>query len=326
MRTMTHDPDNSRHCRLSTSGPSSKVIIATAVALIAILCHVSIEGHGPGGARGWRAAQPVPGSVNTPALEGCPIESPDGHYLFMASRRNGDPSIDIWAAYREREDEPWRLPEKLPEPVNTEFDDFCPTPLPGGRLMFVSKRPSACGTNTADIYETRLDPALGWLPPQLLPCTATDDVNSFADEFSPALVEAGGRTILFFSSGRDGGQKIYSSERQTNGQWAPAVAIDELNSGLQDARPNVSHDGLEIVFDSTRAGGVPDIWTATRPKLSKRWSAPRKLGPNVNSDAIESRPSLSRDGTRLYFGSTRVGGQSDIYVAERFNPPVLPGQ
>lgn len=323
---MAHDPENPRLTTRSMPGSSSRATVAIAVALIAVLCHVSLDGHGAGGEWSWRAAQPVPGSVNTPALEGCPIESPDGHYLFIASRRNGDPSIDIWAAYRERESEPWSVPGKLPEPVNTDFDDFCPTPLPGGRLMFVSRRPSACGTNTADIYETRLDPALGWLPPQLLPCTGPDDVNSFAEEFSPSLVEAGGRTILFFSSGRAGVQQIYSSERQASGQWGPAVAVDELNSGAQDARPNVSHDGLEIVFDSTRDSAAPDIWTAKRSKISKQWSAPRKLGPHVNSDAAESRPSLSRDGKRLYFGSTRVGGQSDIYVAERFNPSAPPGQ
>jgi hypothetical protein len=265
----------------------------------------------------------VPGSVNTPALEGCPIESPDGHYLFIASNR-GSSNIDIWASYRAKKSDPWATPGKLPEPVNSEFDDFCPTPLTGGRLMFVSRRPSACGTGTADIYETRLDPALGWLPAQILPCATPDDVNSFAEEFSPSLVEADGRTILFFSSGREGVQKIYSSERQANGQWGAAVAVEELNSGFQDARPNVSHDGLRIVFDSTRDGGPPDIWTATRSKLSHQWSAPRKLGPDVNSAATESRPSLSRDGKRLHFGSTRVGNQSDIYVAERFERPGPP--
>jgi Tol biopolymer transport system component len=137
-------------------------------------------------------------------------------------------------------------------------------------------------------------------------------------------VEAEGRTILFFSSARDGAQKLYTSERQANGEWGPAAPVEELNSGFQDARPNVSHDGLEIVFDSTRDGGAPDIWTARRTTLSRRWSVLRKLGTNVNSAAAESRPSLSGDGTRLYFGSTRQGGQSDIYVAKRFILPAPP--
>jgi hypothetical protein len=302
-------------------GALSKVIVAAAaIVLVAGLLHASVDGDNQESesVRGWRLAQPVLGNVNTSALEGCPIESPDGHYLFMASNRAN--SLDIWAAYRANKDDPWGAPSRLPEPVNSAPDDFCPTPLSGGRLMFVSRRlDDGCPASAANIYEARLDPALGWLPAAILPCTAADDVNSFADEFSPSLVEAEGRTILFFSSGREGVQKI--SERQANGQWGPAVAIEELNSGFQDARPNVSHDGLEIVFDSTRDGGAPDIWTATRSKLSKEWSAPAKLGLEVNSNAAETRPSLSRDGRRLYFGSTRVGNQSDIYVSRRSGPP-----
>jgi hypothetical protein len=53
---MTHEPDNPHQPGRPMPGPSSKVMIATAVALVTVLCHVSIEGHGlwvcgPGGPR-----------------------------------------------------------------------------------------------------------------------------------------------------------------------------------------------------------------------------------------------------------------------------------
>ena len=58
-------------------------------------------------------------------------------------------------------------------------------------------------------------------------------------------------------------------------------------------------DGLEIVFDSNRAGGF-DIYTSTRSTILEPWSRPRPLGPNVNSASDdETRASLSRDGKRL---------------------------
>lgn len=183
-------------------------------------------------------------------------------------------NLDIWVSYCASGHDAWAVPGRLPALVNSDRDDFCPTPLTGGRLLFVSARESACGpVGNANIYETRLDPVLGWLPPQILPCGDVDGVNSAAPEFSPSLVEAEGRTILFFSSGRS---------------------------------------------------GTPDIWTARRSKISKPWSEPVKLGENVNSDAAESRPALSRDGRRLSFGSTRNGGQFDIYVSTRFLPPGPP--
>ena len=91
----------------------------------------------------------------------------------------------------------------LPPWVNSAFEDFCPTPLPGGELLFVSRRPGGCAEGAADIYFTRLHPDQGWLEPEHLGC----EVNSAADEFSPAYVPAGGG-MLFFSSNRDGTHKI----------------------------------------------------------------------------------------------------------------------
>jgi Tol biopolymer transport system component len=209
-------------------------------------------------------------------------------------------------------------------PVNSASNDFCPTPLPGNQLLFVSARANTCGGagNNPDIYYTRLHPVLGWLPLRHLGC----DVNSGSEEFSPSLVEAEGQSMLFFSSNRADGvnHRIYMSLQQSDGSWGPATSVDELNvPGAYDARPNVRKDGLEIVFDSNRAGGAPDIYTATRSSVFEPWSAPQPLGPNVNTASAETRASLSRDGTRLYFGSNRPGSVAnsvDIYVSTRSGP------
>jgi hypothetical protein len=181
--------------------------------------------------------------------------------------------------------------------------------------------------NNADIYYTRLRlfPSPRWLEPVPLPC----EVNSAYEEFSPSVVHAHGRTILYFSSNRDNGlpngpHKIYSTELQEDGTWSAATRVEELSSGSSDARPNVRTDGLEIVFDSNRGeSGTFDVYTATRSSLSEPWSNAAPLGVEINSAVDqETRASLSRDGTRLYFGSTRAnaqlgGTQGDIYVARR---------
>jgi Tol biopolymer transport system component len=253
--------------------------------------------------------------INTAALEGCPMESPDGGQLYFASNREGGAGgIDIWVAHRNGRNDTWTEPEALPAPVNSMFDDFCPTPLTRGRLLFVSNRGSKCGS-AADIYETRHHPVHGWLEPQNLGC----QVNSGGNEFSPSLVERYGLSILFFSSDRNGSDDIYMSVLSTDGTWGPAQPVEELNSPFNDARPNVRADGLEIVFDRNTDGGPPDIWVAYRSSVFARWSAPEPLGSNVNSGAGETRASLSRDGRRLYFGSNRSGGEGhfDIYVSTR---------
>jgi Tol biopolymer transport system component len=135
--------------------------------------------------------------------------------------------------------------------------------------------------------------------------------------------------MLFFSSGREGPQNIYMSVFQPDGGWGPANPVEELNTLFNDARPNVRKDGLEIVFDSDRPAGLGgfDIYSAARSSIFEPWSQPEPLGPNVNSASSETRASLSRDGSRLHFGSNRPGGQgnSEIYMSRRSGPGRRPG-
>jgi Tol biopolymer transport system component len=272
----------------------------------------------------WGPAVPVNGGalLNTSALEGCPSESPDGRSLYFASNRGGD--IDIYVSHRQATGE-WSDPELLPKgtnSVNSGANDYCPTSLPGGRLMFVSERNDGlnCGTGTADIYETHYQPAEGWAAPEHLGCV----VNSAGHEFAPSLVAAGGG-MLFFSSNRGSDSKhaIYVSVRGSDGEWQVPVPVAELNApGYNTFRPNVSVDGREVVFDSDRPTSTgPDIWYAYRANVNAAWSSPVRLvgggGTAVNSAAGETRASLSRDGQRLYFGSNRDGVSFNLFVAER---------
>jgi hypothetical protein len=281
-------------------------------------------------------ADSVPGTsteLNTPHLEGCPYQSPDGLSLFIASNRPGGlGGLDIWVAHRSGPDAPWGAPENLGAPVNSEADDFCPTPVRGKGLYFVSARPGGCGG--PDIYFVRRNPAHGWEEPQNLGC----HVNSPAGEASPSFFDADGETALYFSSNRPGGfapdgpgpadSDIYMAPMLGDGTFGPAVLAPGLNTAAEDARPMVRKDGLEIVFDSTRPGtlGGPDIYAATRSSVGTPWSTPVNLGPTINTAAAETRASLSWDGLTLFFGSNRssstlgpdgVTFSSDIYVATR---------
>lgn len=268
----------------------------------------------------WRDASSVdPGGllgVNTAATEGCPYESPNGRSLFFASNRAGQ--LDVWVSTRLGNGD-WGAPERLPAPVNTGANEFCPTPLPGGGLLFVSTRDDGqnCGGGTSDLYQSHPLPSGGWAEPEHLGCT----VNSAGNEFSPSYVPARGG-MLFFSSNRSGLFRLYVSQRGNDGSWAAPTEMAGLNmDGYDTSRPNVSADGRVIVFDSNRPGGLGqfDIWYAHRQKVGAAWSDPVNLGPAVNSDASESRATLSRNGQRLYFGSTRSGfeGASDLFVTER---------
>jgi hypothetical protein len=292
--------------------------VAAALAFVSI---ASAKRFGP-----WNApvnAESIPGTsseLNTPFNDGCPIQSPDGLSLFIASNRPGGlGGQDIWVARRASRDDPWGAPENLGAPVNSDADDFCPTPVRGDGLYYVSARAGGCGG--ADIYFTRFKKG-AWKEPRNLGC----DINSPGGEASPSYFEEeDGQSFLYFSSNRAGGAfpdaGTPDSDIYFSLNFGPARLAPGLNTDSDDSRPNVRKDGREIVFDSTRPGtlGGPDIWTAKRESILDDWITPDHLDAPVNSPASETRATLSWDGLTMLFGSTRAGaeGSNDVYVTTR---------
>lgn len=257
--------------------------------------------------------------LNTAALDGCPIESPDGLSLYIASNRAGGlGGIDIWVARRASRAAPWGAPANLGAPVNSAANDFCPTPISGGGLFFVSTRAGFCGSvANADIYFTRRNAAGGWSEPKHFAC-APAGPNGDLDEQGPSYVQ--GRLYFSRSSATVAGD-LFVSKKHGNMSFRPARPIRELNDAVaNEIQPNVRKDGREIVFSSNRTGtlGGQDIWVATRRSVAHPWSTPVNLGSAVNTAAAETRPSFSRDAQTLYFGrAPGPEGSTDIFVSAR---------
>ena len=117
--------------------------IQAAALLVALGCLTSVTAYG---ALSWGAAAKIDetagnhADLNTASLDGCPIQSPDGLSLYIASNRpGGRGGLDIWMASRSSATSPWGAPVNLGEPVNSAADDFCPTPVGKNGLFFVSR-------------------------------------------------------------------------------------------------------------------------------------------------------------------------------------------
>src|SRR5262245_17914961 len=171
-----------------------------------------------GSAFAWSTAQKIDTingnstDLNTPSLDGCPIQSPDGLSIYLASNRpGGQGGLDIWVATRSSTSAPFGAPQNLGAPVNSAADDFCPTPVGKSGLFFVSREalPGACGQG--DIYFTHRSGAAGWAEPDHLLC-APAGPNSELDEQGPSWVDVSGKLR--------GRKQLYFSRSST----APAVA------------------------------------------------------------------------------------------------------
>jgi len=311
---------------------NAKVVVGVTVLMMSLAAAAAAAAAGPH-LSAWETAQKIDevagnsSELNTAFLDGCPIQSPDGLDLYMASNRPRFPGdtrtdLDIWVAHRVSTDAPFGDPVNLGQPVNSTADDFCPTPVRGRGLFFVSREalPGACGL--ADIYFTRRNPVSGWAEPEHLAC-APAGPNGSLDEQGPSYVELDGDAFLYFSSGSavvPG--DIFVSERLADGSFGPAFPVAELNRAGNDIQPNVRKDGLEIVFSSNHAypgaQGLQDVYVSTRDSTADPWSTPVNVGTTVNTAASETRPSLSWRALTLLFGrAPGPEGSSDIYVSTR---------
>ena len=119
--------------------------------------------------------------------------------------------------------------------------------------------------------------------------------------------------LLFAEIGRDANAEFIFG---TPTNLGPVV-----NSPASDGSPNISADGLTLYFDSQRPGGLGgwDIWVTTRESIDDNWSEPVPLPEPVNSPYADAGPSISPDGSSIYFASDRPGGYGsfDIYVTRR---------
>jgi hypothetical protein len=315
--------------------------VSALLAVASVVATAAFAELGPYG--GWSAAQPVEGtetdepSFNGAYLDGCPFVSRDGKSFFMASRRptsaaDQKTDINIWVSTRAKQGDDWGAPVLVGPPVSidttdaaaVEVNDFCPTlALDGHSFYFVSNRDGYCGaTRNDDIYVTRLRNDGGLDPVEKLGC----DVNTTANEASPfPLPQDGSGPVLYFSSTLTGAGDLYYS-KWIEGSFQGRAQVPGVNTvAWTEGQPNVRRDALEIFYFSNRPSGVAgtggnDIYVATRATTASHWENAHGLGAEVNSPAAETRPSLSWDGTTLYFGSNRPPGgglDSDHYVTKR---------
>ena len=270
----------------------------------------------------WSSPINVGPPVNTEYNDTYAILSRDELTMYFTSDRPGGlGGDDLWFATRESADAPWGEPQNMGA-LNTSAADSLAVLSSDEHVMFFhSTRPGGCGAG--DIWMTRRHNRRWqeWNPPINLGCV----VNTAATEIAPAFFEnpETGQVTLFYGSNRPGSQgfDVYASPVGEDRYFGPGVLVPEFSSAGRDTRIFIRRDGLEAFITSDRTGGqgLIDIWTSTRDRLSDMWSTPVDLSSPVNSASDDGSPWLSRDGTTLYFFSTRAlgYGQRDIWYTTR---------
>src|SRR5690554_4413398 len=144
--------------------------------------------------------------------------------------------------------------------------------------------------------------------PERLP----DAINSVDDEYWPGL-SVDQKQMIFTRLVKNPNQQpqedFYYSEL-VDGEWAPAKAIEEIDTPENEGAQTLSASGNILFFTAcNRRGGFGSCDIYYSVFKNGKWSVPRNAGSDINTAYWEAQPSVSGDGRHLYFSSNRPGGK-----------------
>lgn len=116
-------------------------------------CNKNVDGT-------WGKAENLGGIINTAYDEDAPFLSPDGRYLYFASKGHETMGgFDLFVSKKDK-DGNWGAPENMGYPLNTVDDDVFFQPMADGKRAYYSSRRDG-GSGDLDIYEVEMPEAMG---------------------------------------------------------------------------------------------------------------------------------------------------------------------
>lgn len=265
------------------------------------------------GDREFRFGQPANAPVwDGPLHEDGPISiSGDGLTLFLESERPGGlGGSDLWMTTRPTPASVWSTLVNLGPQINSSVDDSAPRLSPDGlSLYFVRGQLGDAGSSDIWLATRPTLTDLFGTPVKLGPA-----INSSNFE-GHTTVSADNLTLIFDSDrsgGVDGSTDLWISTRiNAAAAWEPARPLDPpINTSSLEIYPCLSEDGLLLFFSSNRPPGTRlNIWVAKRSDAHAPFGPPAVIRTIVDPTGSRGRdfPSLSADGTRLYYNQYRDG-------------------
>ena len=209
----------------------------------------------------------------------------------------------------ENTDQGWTAPELIRSIPANMYATWSPYLSPDANSIYFVRYIQESKSN---LYRCDRTP-YGWAVPQEL----GPPLSSPAAEWGFSI--AANNSIYLASTrkeGRGGGDVWYVPFVDNN--WSQAINIPALNTRYSDGAPGVAPDESFLVFNSVRPRGLGGAYLyLSLRKSDGTWTAPRNLGPRINSAYLDIVPYISPDKKYLFF--TRSNGfdprkhTADIY-------------
>jgi len=151
--------------------------------------------------------------------------------------------------------------------------------------------------------------------PAFGPPTPLLGVNDSGDDVDLTL--SSDELEILFVSGRGGNQDIWRARRTSIGAaWSAPVLASELNSASVETDPEISVDGLTVLFSSQRSPSqLNDIWRATRTSTTISFGAPT-LVASLSSSGDECCAVMTANELHVVFAG-KPGSDINLYLSSR---------
>lgn len=209
--------------------------------------------------------------------------------------------------------------------INSTAEELTPVITANGKGIYFSRRysPDNVGGSSdhqdiyySEIFEGKWSPAVNKGKP----------LNNHGANAVCAVTPDGNKLLLmntYDSQGKQKGAGLSISQKTESGWSVPMdVKIKNYYNRSEFNEFMLSNDGKVMILavDRDDTHGGRDLYVS-RFEGNGFWSAPKNMGPMINTPGIELSPFLASDGVSLYFSSTGHPGygKNDIFVSKRLD-------
>ncbi|MCR9172276.1 MAG: OmpA family protein [bacterium] len=218
--------------------------------------------------------------------------------------------------------------------LNTESFDMAAAvgDRKGVKIYFGSSRDGGVGGEESartgdaqmDLWVSELDKKGNWTKPYLVQEDDEGTINTPDAEGTVCFDDRYKK--MFFTrcpvmKKQNLGCEIWMSEAANKTEWKEPVQLTDLKP---DDSVSIGHpatiDGKFLIFVSDQAGGFggKDLWYSEYDRKSETWSAPKNMGPEINTAGDELFPTFAMNGDLMFSTDGRPGmGGLDLFRASR---------
>ena len=239
---------------------------------------------------------------NQGSINDNPAVNFDGNTIAYTERRGMVNAI----FYSKKERGKWQTPIEITSQLNAGEDCSTCSLNSDGTEMFLYKIDNYDGA----IYSSNFVNG-AWTPIKKL----NKNINTKFYE-SHASISADGKK-LYFASNRDGGQgnlDIYVSEKNTTGDWGPAVNLGAaINTPFNEDTPFVTQNDSVLYFSSEGHSSMGGFDNFKSQKIGTTWKTPTNIGFPINTTDDDKFFQPVNNGKNAYYSMTTGYKKKEIF-------------